>query len=54
MVDVKFVNKLKRTIPLTKLKETPELEEMALVRNGNRLSINPVSKEQWDFILGME
>ncbi len=54
MVDVKFVRKFKRTISLTELKNLPELEEMPLVRKGNRLSINPVSEEQWNFILGLE
>jgi len=54
MVDVKFKKKLKRTISLAELKETAEIEDMPLVRKGNRLSIMPVTKQQWDFILGME
>ena len=54
MVDVQFVRKLKRTIPLTELKACDELAEMPLVRRGNRLSVMPVTKEQWGFILGLE
>lgn len=54
MVDVKFKRKLKRTITLNELKQHPELEEMPLVRRGNRLSIMPVSKNEWDIILGLE
>jgi len=54
MVDVKFKRKLKRTISLAELKEIPELEDMPLVRKGNRLSIMPVTEEQWNFILGLE
>ena len=54
MVDVKFKKKLKRTISLAELKEAPEIQDMPLVRKGNRLSIMPVTKEQWDFILSME
>lgn len=54
MVDVKFKRKLKRTIPLTELKQQAGLEEMALVRRGNRLSIMPVSTQEWEIILGME
>ncbi len=54
MVDVKFVKKLKRTITLTELKTHPELADMALVKRGNRLSIMPVSEQQWTFILGLE
>jgi len=54
MVDVKFKRKLKRTISLAELKELPELEDMPLVRKGNRLSIMPVTEGQWNFILGLE
>lgn len=54
MVDVKYVRTLSRTISLTELKLNPELAELALVRRGNRLSIMPVSKQQWDFILSLE
>jgi len=54
MVDVKFKRKLKRAIPLQELKQQPELAEMMLLRKGNRLSINPVSKTEWDFILRLE
>jgi predicted RNA-binding protein with PUA-like domain len=54
MVDVKFERKLKRTITLQELKEHNQLEEMPLVRRGNRLSIMPVTEKQWNFILGLE
>jgi predicted RNA-binding protein with PUA-like domain len=54
MVDVKYVKTLSRTISLTELKQKPELADLALVRRGNRLSIMPVSKKQWDFILSLE
>ena len=54
MVDVKYVKKLSRTITLKELKQHPQVEELALVRRGNRLSIMPVSKQQWDFILSLE
>lgn len=55
MVDVRFVRKLKRTITLQELKEHAEqLEGLPLIRKGSRLSIMPVSKKQWEFILGLE
>lgn len=54
MVDVQFVRKLSRTISLRELKDLPELAELALVRRGNRLSIMPVSEQQWQFILALE
>jgi predicted RNA-binding protein with PUA-like domain len=54
LVEVKFKRKLKRVIPLTELKSRPELEGFALTSRGNRLSVLPVTKAQWDFILGLE
>ena len=55
MVDVKFVRKFKRVITLNELKQHADaLGDMALLRKGNRLSINPVSKEQWEYILALE
>lgn len=54
MVDVKFRRRLGRTISLTELRERPELADMPLVRKGNRLSVMPVTPEQWEFILSLE
>jgi predicted RNA-binding protein with PUA-like domain len=54
LVDVEFVRKLKRVIPLVELKAEKALKDMALVRRGNRLSVMPVTKKQWDHILRME
>ncbi len=50
MVDVRFKNKFPHIISLESLRHYPELEDMPLLRRGNRLSITPVSKDQWDFI----
>ena len=54
MVDIQFVKKLSRTISLRELKQKQELDGLALLRRGNRLSIMPVSEPQWHFILGLE
>ena len=54
LVDVRFKRKLKRTITLVELKASAELEDFALVQRGNRLSVMPVTRAQWDFILGLE
>lgn len=54
MVDVRFVRKLRRNITLSELKQNPQLEEMPLVRRGNRLSIMPVTAAQWHCILDLE
>lgn len=54
MVDIEFVRKLDRLIPLAKLKSLPELSELPLVKRGNRLSIMPVSEQEWQTILDQE
>ena len=54
MVDVRYKRKLKRTISLAELKTCTELEDLALVRRGNRLSVMPVSEQHWNFILSLE
>ena len=54
MVDVGFVRKLTRAITLAELKNKAELESLALVRRGNRLSVMPMTENQWHFILGLE
>ena len=51
--DVEFVSKLERPVTLSELRTHPQLEGMILLRRGNRLSITPVDKEHWDFILGL-
>lgn len=51
MVDIRFKEKFKHLIALDSLKQYPELEKMLLLRKGNRLSVLPVSKEEWDFII---
>ncbi len=54
MVDVKLARKFKRTIPLQELKEHKKLRDMRLLQRGSRLSILPVTKPQWDYILKLE
>ena len=54
MVDVKFERKLNRCISLDELKQKSELSDMPLVRRGNRLSIMPVTEQQWDMVLALE
>lgn len=49
--DVRFVMKT-RYVPLAELRQHPELADMRLLARGNRLSITPVSDEEWRFING--
>lgn len=54
LVDVKFKRKLKRTIPLTELRDKKPLQNMKLLQKGNRLSVMLVTKKEWDYILSLE
>ena len=54
MVDIKYIRHTNRVIPLSELKECETLENMQLVRKGNRLSIMPVTTEEWATILKLE
>ncbi|MEE4379968.1 MAG: EVE domain-containing protein [Candidatus Competibacteraceae bacterium] len=54
-VDVKLIRKLDRFISLTELKEPRDaLADLILLRRGNRLSVMPITTEQWNCILGLE
>jgi predicted RNA-binding protein with PUA-like domain len=52
-VDVKFQKKFRQTIALSELKRHPQLEGMAVLAKGSRLSITPVTAAQWEFILSL-
>ncbi len=54
MVDVRFVRKFKRVIGLAELRRQPQLQDMAVVKKGCRLSITPVTEQQWRHVLSME
>lgn len=56
MVDIRYVRKLSRTLPLQELKEhlTGNLKGFQLLQRGNRLSVMPVEQQQWEFILSLE
>jgi len=51
MVDVKFVNKFANVVSLAELKQHSKLKDMRLLQKGNRLSVMPVKKPEWDYIL---
>jgi len=53
MVDVGFVRKFERMITLEELRAIPELAYMPLLRKGQRLSVQPVSDAEWDFIVAL-
>lgn len=50
-VDVKFVRKFKHTLSLTQLRQQLVLQDFQLLRQGNRLSILPISPMHWHILL---
>jgi len=52
VVKVKPVRKLARPVSLKAMKQNPELEELAILRQS-RLSVAPVTEKEWQAILAM-
>ncbi|HYN82368.1 MAG TPA: EVE domain-containing protein [Gemmatimonadaceae bacterium] len=50
MVDIRAVKALPRLITLDELRNVKGLEKMVLLQKGSRLSIQPVSSEEWEII----
>jgi predicted RNA-binding protein with PUA-like domain len=50
MVTVKAVKSMSKPVTLADIKGDERLQDMALVRQA-RLSVTPVSKDQWDIIM---
>lgn len=53
LVDVKLRKKFKQPIPLSVLRQEPDLDGMELLRKGSRLSVQPVRPEEFRHILHM-
>ncbi len=49
LVDVRIREKT-RLIPLSELRQTPKLADMVVLQKGSRLSITPVTADEWKFI----
>ena len=50
-VDIKFVEKFRQIVPLDVLKQTKGLENMMVTRKGARLSVQPVTKSEFDIVV---
>jgi predicted RNA-binding protein with PUA-like domain len=50
MVDIGFVEKFPAVISLETLKSSPGLEDMVVTRKGSRLSIQPVTKQEFEIV----
>ena len=53
MVDIRFVKKFPETIPLETLKKTRGLENMVVTKKGSRLSVQPVTKAEYEIVVKM-
>jgi predicted RNA-binding protein with PUA-like domain len=51
MVDVQYLATLPEPLTREHLRRHPVLAEMEVLKKGNRLSVQPVTKEQWNAIL---
>jgi predicted RNA-binding protein with PUA-like domain len=49
-VDIRFVERFPRVVSLDTLKSTPGLEDMVVTKKGSRLSIQPVTKREFDMV----
>lgn len=52
-IEVTYVDKIDPMIPLTKLKTLKKLNDWALLKQGNRLSVLPVTPIQWQTIIAI-
>ncbi|MDI6400658.1 EVE domain-containing protein [Balneolaceae bacterium ANBcel3] len=50
LVDVTFTAKFEPPITRDQLKQTPGLEDMMVLQKGSRLSIQPVTEQEWIII----
>ncbi len=50
MVDIGFVSKFRHIVPLDVLKTTKGLENMVVTKKGSRLSIQPVTKAEFEIV----
>ncbi|CAM3330097.1 EVE domain-containing protein [Pseudomonas floridensis] len=52
-IDVAFVERFDKVLGLGYLKQQSQLEQLPLVQKGSRLSVMPVTAEQWAAILAL-
>ena len=51
MVDIRFVERFGSVVSLATLKATPTLDSMMVTRKGSRLSVQPVSRKEFDTVV---
>lgn len=53
LVDVRFVKRFTQVVSLAQLRATKSLQDLIILRPGNRLSITPVTRKEFDTIVGL-
>ncbi len=53
MVDIQYISDIDPPISLPELREIPGLENMVLLQKGSRLSVQPVTKAEWEIICSL-
>ena len=51
MVDIEFVERFPSIVALDTLRQTKGLEKMVLLKKGSRLSVQPVSKSEYEIVV---
>lgn len=51
LVDVKYASKFKHPVTLSEMKLDPRLEGVAVLKKGNRLSVMPISKKHYEYLV---
>ena len=49
-VDIRLESEMARPVTLPEMRETPGLEDMVLLRRGSRLSVQPVTADEWKIV----
>jgi len=53
MVDVKFVSKFSNSVSIESMRKNSKLKNIKLLQRGNRLSVMPITKVEFDEIIKM-
>jgi predicted RNA-binding protein with PUA-like domain len=51
MVDIRYRQTFKTSLPLDRLRREPKLKSMVLLQKGSRLSVQPVTEVEWAVVL---
>jgi predicted RNA-binding protein with PUA-like domain len=51
--DVEFVEKFSRIVPIKEMREAEALEGLQILKRGNRLSVTPITEEEFEVIVSL-